>query len=317
MAFDVYQTITDSIIATIEKGDAEGFEMPWHRGSGDGFPINANTSKPYNGINVLSLWVAQQVKGFKSREWATFKQWQDKGAQVRKGEKASHVIFYRELEEGEKEDGSTEDGPRRSFIARASFVFNADQVDGYTQTATAPKVADGADDLGHVEAFLKASGADIRHGGDRAYYAPSSDYIQLPHKADFYGSKHSSPTEAYYSTALHELTHWTGHKTRLDRLGEEFQGKRGKEGYAFEELIAELGASFLCADLGVSVEPRLDHAQYINGWLKVLKDDKKAIFSAASHASKAARFIHERAAPVPTAPAVADTVKNDYARGLA
>ncbi|MBL8235626.1 MAG: hypothetical protein JNL98_44460, partial [Bryobacterales bacterium] len=157
------------------------------------------------------------------------------------------------------------------------------------------------------------------------FFSPTGDYIALPPKAEFYGSRTSRPAESYYSTAWHELTHWTGHKARLDRLDTTLKGRFGSESYAMEELVAELGAAFLCVDLGVTVDPRLDHAAYIQSWLKVLKDDKKAVFTAASNASAAAGYLHDlvNKDPMPAPKqanendALADLATGGLQRGLA
>lgn len=317
---DLYQEITNTIISSIEAGAGE-FQMPWHRGAAQGRPVNALTGKGYNGVNVLALWIAAQAHGYTSSEWATYRQWGEKGAQVRKGEKSSLVMFYKSIDREDDADG--DDGAaegkqqRRGLIAKAYRVFNAAQVDGYTPQATAPKIERPAFiDLAHVDQFMTATGADIRHGGDRAFFSPALDYVALPNKADFYGSRTSSPAESYYSTALHELTHWTGHKSRLDRLDTTLKGRFGSESYAVEELVAELGAAFLCADLGVAVDPRLDHAQYCASWLKVLKDDKKAIFTAASKATAAAAYLHDLANNDPM-PAPVNGNDNDALADLA
>ena len=287
---DVYTQVTNNIIASIEKG-AGDWQMPWHR-SGEGLnrPVNIDTSNAYRGINVLSLWAAAQAQGFSTGTWGTYRQWQNKGCQVRKDEKSSLVVFYKEFTvEEQLENGDTEEGKR--MMARASYVFNADQVDGF-EAPKLPEPKDPVQVIEEVDAFIQATGANIRHGGTQAYYrlphAGDGDYIQMPEKDRFTGSETSSATECYYSTLLHELTHWTGSAKRSDRgFGKRF----GDDAYAVEELVAELGAAFLCADLGVTLEPRADHAAYIQNWLKVLKADKKAIFTAASQAAKATDFL--------------------------
>ncbi|WP_439634801.1 ArdC family protein [Glycocaulis sp.] len=284
---DIHTEITNQIIAAIEQG-AGDWQMPWHRtGEGLNRPMNADAGNAYRGINVLSLWVAAEVRGFSTGLWGTYRQWQAKGAQVRKGEKASLVIFYKEYnaEETNAETGETTDGKRR--FARASYVFNADQVDGYERPEP-PVAINPVEAIAKADAFIKATGAHISHGGDRAYYRPSADSIQMPEVSRFLGTPTSSATECYYSTLLHELTHWTGPAKRCDRqFGERF----GDEAYAMEELVAELGAAFLCADLGIALTPRPDHAAYIDHWLKVLKADNRAIFTAAAQAAKACDFL--------------------------
>ncbi len=284
---DVYERVTASIIAAIEAG-AGTFEMPWHRSGNRAKPVNAHTKKPYRGVNIVALWASAEIHGYHSGTWATYKQWKELGAQVRKGEKASLVVFYKEIER-EATDGKTGETELQTYLmARASWVFSVEQVDGWE--APRPEVRDPVEIVEHAERFVSRVGADIRHGGDRAYYVPSADHIQVPHRDRFSGTSTSSATESYYATLLHELTHWTGHKTRLNR---DMANRFGDQAYAMEELVAELGAAFLCADLGVTNAPRSDHAAYIASWLQVLKSDKKAIFTAASKASQAAEYLTE------------------------
>lgn len=284
---DVYQRVTDQIVAAIEKG-AGTWRMPWHTTGKFAFsPVNLQSHKPYRGINTLMLWAAAEQKGYDSAEWATYKQWQERGAQVRKGEKSTLVVFWKFANSAESQDD--DDTPERSrfCFARAYSVFNAAQVDGYT-----PKVEDPETEperIAEADDFFSGVGATVRHGGNRAYYTPSDDHIQMPPLAAF------EENLSYYSTLAHEHGHWTAKAGRCDRqLGKRF----GDNAYAAEELIAELCAAFLCARLSLTSEPREDHAQYIQSWLKVLKSDKRAIFTAASKAQQAADYLIERAEPV-------------------
>lgn len=282
---DVYREITDHIIAAIEAG-TEDFEMPWHREIGTTLPTNAFTGNPYKGVNVIALWASAEVREYRSGLWATYKQWRLLGAQVRRKEKGSAVVFYKETARDVVDEQSGKTETKTVLFARASFVFNAGQVDGWQ--APKPVVRSKAEVLEHVEALVRATGADVRHGGDRAYYRVSTDHIQMPERDCFTGTKSISATESYYATLFHELTHWTGHKSRLNRdLGRRF----GKGAYAMEELVAELGAAFLCSEHGITNEPRPDHAAYIGNWLEVLRNDKKAIFTAASKASQARDYL--------------------------
>jgi len=285
---DVYQTVTDQIVEAIETGAGE-WQMPWHRmGEGLNRPVNIDTGNAYRGINIVALWAAGQVRGYSSGTWGTYRQWRKAGAQVRKGEKASTVVFYKEfeVEDLNPEIGEHETGKR--MFARASSVFNADQVDGYDVALPEPK--DPVQAVAEADAFVANTQAVVRHGGARAYYSPGTDTIRMPDKERFLGSETSSATESYYGTLLHELVHWTGIKKRCDR---EFGKRFGDDAYAVEELVAELGAAFLCADLGIAAEPRPDHAAYIEHWLKVLKADNRAIFAAASKAAQATDFLAE------------------------
>lgn len=283
---DVHQAITDTIVAAIERGTGE-FHLPWHRSARSIMrPVNVVSKKPYRGVNILSLWATADARGYSSGTWGTFRQWRQIGAQVRKGEKAAFVVFYKEIQyTAEADDGSS--GTDIRLCARATPVFAAEQVDGYSP----PEIEEPKtpfQSIQEAEAFVAATCATIVHGGDRAFYRPSTDSIHLPESGRFIGSATSAPEESYYATLLHELTHWTSHEKRCNRqLGKRFRDYA----YAMEELVAELGAAFLCADLGINVAPRADHAQYLSQWLMVLKSDKKAIFTAASKASEAVAFL--------------------------
>ncbi|GLI94664.1 ArdC family protein [Methylocystis echinoides] len=283
---DIHQSITDTIVAAIERGVDE-FHLPWHRSARNILrPINVASQKPYRGVNIVSLWATADAKGYSSGIWGTFRQWRQIGAQVRKGEKAAFVVFYKELQyTTEADDGTAETEPR--LCARATPVFTAEQVDGYSPLEIEePRTP--FESIQEAEAFVAATCATIVHGGDRAFYRPSTDSIHLPESGRFIGTPTSTPEESYHATLLHELTHWTSHEKRCNRqLGKRF----GDHAYAMEELVAELGAAFLCADLGISDAPRADHAQYLGQWLTVLKADKKAIFTASSKASEAAAFL--------------------------
>lgn len=271
MKIDVYQEVTNQIIEQMETLGND-WMMPFtHR---SGMPQNATTKAYYQGINVLLLGM---FSAFSSNEWASYKQWQSKGAQVIKGSKGTRIIFFKMLESKKKK------GDFFPMI-RYSTVFNAEQVEGYTPKAEAPEV-DLTTRLAAVDAYVSNTLADIREG-DRAFYRPSTDSIDMPARSQFLANDTGTATEHYYAVLLHELTHWTGAKTRLDRLDD-----RSREGYAFEELIAELGSAFNCRKLGIDCEVREDHAQYLASWLKALKGDKKFIFKASTRAQKAVEFL--------------------------
>jgi antirestriction protein ArdC len=284
---DVYARVTAQIVTAIEQG-AGSWRMPWHTSGRFAFsPINITSRKPYRGINTVCLWAAAQAKGYERGEWATCQQWQERGAQVRKGEKATLVVFWKFAHDaGESQDDGSEKpaSGSRLLFTRGYSVFNAAQVDGYTPAADAE--APLPERIAHADAFFTSIGADVRHGGNQAFYAPASDHIQMPPFAAFRDSV------SYYSTLAHESTHWTAPAARCDRqLGKRF----GDNAYAAEELIAELGAAFTCAHLGLSTEPRADHAQYLASWLRVLKADSRAIFTAASKAQNACDWLIQRA----------------------
>lgn len=283
--FDVYEAITNQIVSAIETGAGQ-VQLPWHRkGSAIYRPVNVASQNAYRGVNTVALWAAADAQGFADGIWGTYRQWQDRGAQVRKGEKSSLVIFYKDYapDEGSASDEDTE----RRFVARASRVFNVAQVEGYV-SPEAEMTEDGIDPSQAAEAFITATGAKISIGGDRAFYRPSADIIAMPDRHRFIGTETSTATEGWYSTLLHEMTHWTGASHRMDRT---FGKRFGDDAYAMEEMVAELGAAFLCGDLGITAEPRPDHAAYIDNWLRILKSDRKAIFTAASAANKAAEFL--------------------------
>jgi len=282
--FDVYRAVTDRIVEAIEAGAGE-FVMPWHRaGPALGRPTNAATRMKYQGVNVVALWAEAAARGYGSGYWATYEQWSGLGAQVLRGERGSTIVFYKRLESKDEAQEDEERGPR--LLARAFRVFNLDQVDRWQPPEALP--TNLTETLEQAETFVRLTGAEIRYGGNAACYRHQEDVILLPERGAFVGSPACSPTEAYYSTLLHELTHWSGAKHRLDR---EFGKRFGDEAYAVEELVAELGAAFLCADLEIANEPRLDHAQYLAGWLKVLRGDRRAIFTAAKRAGEAAAYL--------------------------
>jgi len=276
---DVYQQVTNQIIEAIEAGTSK-FQLPWHR-LNVGVPVNVASGKHYNGINVVALWAQEMHKGYDASLWGTYKQWAEKGAQVKKGEKATRIVFYKSLEVEHEESGEAKEIP----MARMSLVFNVSQVEGYAQELpnTEP-----VNDLTEVNHFIAATGADIEHLGQTACYIPSQDKILMPEKHLFKGTDNKNATDSYYATLLHELTHWTGAKQRCNRA---LETNRDKESYAFEELIAELGAAFLCGELGIACEGRDDHAAYIAIWLEAMKGDSKLIFKAATQARKAVDFL--------------------------
>ena len=282
---DIHAEITSNLIAAIEANPGNP-SMPWRRSHKPLFmPVNALTAKLYNGINIVSLWVSAEVQGYSAPVWATYKQWREMDCQVRKGEKSSLIVFYKEYEAEPDPGNADDDGKRR--VARASYVFNANQVDGYTQS-DAPPMLGPIERIKAVDRFVTATGAVIEHGGERAYYRPSLDHIQMPGEDLFCGTDTMTRSEGYYATLVHELTHWTGAKHRLDRaLGNRF----GDHAYAAEELVAEIGAAFLCAELGITQDTRADHAQYLAQWLKLMKSDSRAIFTAAAKASEAVAFL--------------------------
>jgi len=284
---DVYTRVTERIIADLEQG-VRTWLKPWHSEHAAGRitrPLRHNGT-PYRGMNILLLWGEAVAKGYAAPIWMTYKQAQEIGANVRKGEHGSLVVYANSISKTETNEAG-EDIEREIPFMKGYTVFNVEQVDGlpahyYAQPVNPLPLAERID---AADAFMTATGATIQHGGNSAFYAPARDVVQLPPFEAF------KDKESYYSTAWHELVHWTKAKGRLDR---DFSAKRfGDTGYAREELVAELGAAFLCADLGITPDIRDDHAAYLGHWLNVLKEDKRAIFSAAAHAQRAADYLKD------------------------
>ena len=281
----LYSEITDKIIAELEAGRLP-WVQPWGAsgiGAAVGLPRNAATGRRYSGINVLILWGAVIEHGYSGQAWLTFRQALGLGGNVRKGEHGTTVVYAdRFVPEAERERADRDgDEPSAIPFLKRFTVFNTDQCDGLPDTiaSAAPPVPEGLI-LPQAEALIRTSGADIRIGGDRAFYSVIGDFIQVP------------PPQAYFEpvnwhrTALHELGHWSGAAHRLDR---DMSGGFGSASYAKEELVAEMTAAFLCASLGIV--PTVRHADYIGSWLEVLRDDDRAIIRAASAASKAADYL--------------------------
>jgi antirestriction protein ArdC len=280
----VYEAVTAQIVAAIESG-AGIATMPWHSGIVPmTVPINAATEMPYHGVNIVSLWAQAATRRYITGYWASYHQWRKLGAQVRGGERGSLIIFYKKLEADEPNEGEDNDAPR--FVIRSSHVFNAEQVDGWElpQLKRQSQVETNA----QIEAFVQATKAEVRHGAITACYRRKLDYIDMPAPEQFIGTLTSSPTEAYYAVKLHELVHWSGAPHRIDRT---FGKRFGDADYAFEELVAELGAAFMCSAFGIVNEPRPDHAAYIASWLDILGQDNRAIFKAASLAQEAVAYL--------------------------
>jgi antirestriction protein ArdC len=293
---DVYTRITNQIVAQLETG-VRPWVKPWnaeHAAGRVSRPLRHN-SQPYSGINVLSLWVSAQAAGYAAPIWMTFNQSRELNAHVRKGEKGSLVVFANTITRSERDEKTGEDVDREIPFMKGYTVFNVEQIDSLPEIyyAKANPGIDPVQRIEHAEKFFAGLNATLHHGGNRAYYAQELDYVQMPDFVSF------RDAESYYATLAHEMAHWTKHPSRLDReLGRK---KWGDEGYAAEELVAELASAFLCADLNLCNEPREENAAYIANWLEVLKRDNRAIFSAAAHAQKAADYLNRSAAPAAAA----------------
>ncbi|CAB4188323.1 COG4227 Antirestriction protein [uncultured Caudovirales phage] len=269
---DMYKSVTDSIISELEKG-AIPWVKPWKAdGSAD---KNFISQKPYQGINRLLLGMSSMAKGYSNPAWATYKQWADSGTSVKTGEKATHIVFFKPVKSTDKATGKDSN----YCVIKGYAVFNVQQTDMDIIPSETPDAP--FNPIPSCEDRIIKTGASISHGGDAAFYMPSQDRIQLPNKGAFTSECH------YYATAFHELSHWTGAKHRLDRNLD--NGKYGNPAYAFEELVAEISAAYLCADYKIQGELR--HAGYIQSWLKACKEDSKAIFKAAALAQKATDYI--------------------------
>ena len=283
---DVYTRVTSRIIEQLEQG-IRPWMQPWNAEHAAGRitrPLR-HSGEPYKGINILMLWASAEISGYACPLWLTFQQAKELGGFVRKGEKGSPVVYASTFKKKDTAQDGQETEEEIPFLKEYT-VFNAEQVEGLPERfyALAEPPKDKIERIEHAERFFAGTGAKIEYGGNRAYYAIASDSIRMPPFETFRDS------ESHAATLAHELTHWTRHPSRLNRdLGRK---RFGDEGYAFEELVAELGSAFLCADLQITPEIREDHASYIHEWLKVLKNDKRAVFTAASHASKAVDYLH-------------------------
>lgn len=288
MSTKIYAEVTARIVADLEQGVAP-WVKPWSSGMGGKcLPVNASTDRSYRGVNVLTLWAAAAASGYPLLRWLTFRQAKKLGGSVRKGEKATAVVFFKSTTVGDEPNEHREKADERTRevrFLRYFWVFNVAQVEGLPAAIyDALPIEPDEDRHGRAMSFLQALNAKVFYGGDRACYVPSQDYIRLPYPSAFDGPEH------YYATSLHEHAHWSGHSGRLDR---DLTGRFGSNAYAAEELVAELTAAFLCAELGV--EGRLRHAEYIGSWLELLQSDTKAIFTAASRASQAADYLRSLA----------------------
>ena len=289
-----YKQITDRILADLESGVAP-WAKPWKDDKGNtvtvasGFPMNFATRKQYRGINVWMLLSAAQNCHWARNAWATFKQIDAMGGSVRKGSKSERVFFMSKIEKepkGEAGERVNENGMVEIWILKTYNVFNIDQVDGIElEDGATDYVTDLPDDTSELVDVLDI---DLRHGGNQAFFSPSGDFIAMPQPAAF------DLLDAYKATLFHEIGHWTGAESRLNR---EFGKRFGDNAYAFEELVAELSAAFLAMEYGI--EAKLQHASYIASWIKLLKDHEQAFFRAASEAQKALDFIREQATRQP------------------
>ncbi len=294
MAYDLYAQVTARILAELEKG-ALPWVKPWRATAGANVPCNAVTNRPYSGTNVILLWIADS-QGWPTPRFLTFKQAKEAGGHVRAGEHGTRVVFMKRLVVKDKRPKAGEDDVRQVPLLREYTVFNVAQCDGLPDRIvngpTVVKVSNPNERSELADAYIATTGADVREGHGQAMYSPSKDFIGLPKFADF------TNADNFYNTAFHELTHWTGHKSRLERLPM-IANRFGDQAYAAEELVAELGAAFQSAEFNFNGDVR--DAGYIAHWIRLLKDDSKAFFTAASAAQKAVDFLRGKALEEPEA----------------
>jgi antirestriction protein ArdC len=271
------EQVNNQILEMMQTNGTE-WARPWAQKIANGAHYNVISKKPYSGINTFIT----AFTPYSAPIWGTYKQWSEKGAQVKKGEKATHIFYMAPFT---PKDATTRgDGTKRTaFVTKCYAVFNAEQVDGFDIPAAGEFVApDIASTINEVELFVQQTNAIINKTGETAFYSPANDCIQIPEINRFFSA------EGYYGTLLHELTHWTGSEKRCNR---KFSTRFGSEDYAREELVAEIGSAQLCALLNITSEPRTDHAKYINSWMQVIKDDNKAMMKAFSQAGKAVNYL--------------------------
>ncbi len=280
MKKDRYQIITDTVIEQMENFGSDWIKS-WSTNAMSGHH-NVISKKAYQGTNTFLTAISSFKNGFQSNQWGTYRQWQSKGYSVKKGSKGTDIIFFDKIKIEDKETEQERFVP----ILKGFSIFNADQIEDYWSGSAIPEKPTFKHE--QTEQLVTNSKAIIKHGGSRAFYTSEADFIQMPHKTDFQDIDGSTAMENYYSTLLHELTHWTGHTSRLDR---KLANKFGSNAYAFEELVAEIGSVFLTAMLGIEKQPQPNHAKYLNGWLEVLKQDKRAMVKAFGLAQKASDYI--------------------------
>ena len=282
---DIQQAITRQIVAAMEAGKTNGAAL-WSGAGRLGMPYNFKTKQQYSGVNVLLLWIAARQAGYSTAAYLTYKQAQELGGQVKKNACGTMGVFYSKVARETINEATGETKQTSASLMKLFWLFNLDQIEGIDRTAT--YVPTPFEAIEQAERVLQGSGAVIHIGGTRAFYHRQDDAITLPDRERF------AKPENFYAVGLHELTHWTGAESRLDRV----KGKRfGDEAYAFEELVAELGSAFLMADLGLHEATLEFHANYVESWISALNDDKRCIFSAAKQAGHAYQYIKDLQTP--------------------
>ena len=277
-AQDLFEQITDQLVADIQSG-APNWRMPWHTVADAATPTNLD-GRPYRGLNAMWLPLVAGQRGWDTGVWGTYRAWQRHGAQVRRGSTGTHVVLWKSTTDTVLMDDDTEPTERTQLVARTYTVFAAEQVDGAEDLLSRRDVVerDTPERIAAAEVYFAAVGATVTEGGNLAGYDPKADAIRIPALAQFDTAAHS------YATWAHETTHWTGHPSRLNR---DLSGRFGDDAYGVEELIAELGAAFWCAQAGISAVTRPDHAAYLASWLRVLRTDARSLITVASKAQAA------------------------------
>ena len=286
---DLYQDFTDQVIKQMEDNNMN-WSKPFTTTILNGHH-NVISKKPYQGMNCFSIGLSVHKNGFKSNEWATFNQWKNLGAKIKKGSKGTEILYWNIKE---YEDKTNKDEKVKIPFLKYFVVFNADQVEGYETKEKGLKdfnlkEIDNWKTHFKTDTFVENTKADIQVN-NKAFYSPNGDFIGMPPKEDFKGDKENTKEQYYYSTLLHELTHWSGHSSRCNR---DLKNRFGSKAYAMEELVAEIGSAFLCSHLGVTKAPTPNHGRYLNNWLEVLKEDKKAIFKAFSLSKVSSEYLLE------------------------
>lgn len=292
---DVAAEITNLIIEKLESGVLP-WSRPWGLTGAGGRPLR-HCGTPYTGINTLYLWAIGDARGYHSRTWMTYRQAEELGGQVRRGERGSLSVYFSSFSKTETDRVTGTEATKNIRFLRSYIVFNVDQIDGlpsyYYPVPTPPEPRVESEHRAAIDAFFDALPGTVRHGGDQAFFSPIGDYIQMPKRGAFRSDDH------YASTLGHEYTHWSGAANRLDR---EFGKRFGDGAYAFEELVASIGQCLVCAELGLPGDLHDNHASYIDHWLKILKSDSSAIIKAASKAEQAFAYLKGLAQPASPVP---------------
>lgn len=293
-ANELFEQVTADLVTAIEDG-ASGWRMPWHQLAAGGLPRSVD-GRPYRGWNALVLAMVAAQNEWTSSRWATYRGWQRHGCQVRRGERGTHVVLWKPIERSDSSGNSADEtndaqGTRSALLARVFTVFAAEQTNGAERFVSPAEQRPEPDRLADAEAFFADVGARVVSGGDRACYVPALDEIRLPNLNQF------DRASDYYSTAAHEHVHWTGHESRLAR---DLTGRFGDHAYGAEELVAELGAAYWCAQFGLDQATRQDHATYLGDWLAILRADSRALVAACSQAQRAVDHLNTTAGWVQT-----------------